>query len=114
MNDWKKKLEYKYTMKYSVEVPMKNGLKNLFQLAEEINTECGLIPEDALVLREDFDTVKQVDYNRMDARRVLAGEMSEEEYLNLHVSCICKKSEPMLMRGREGFPEFPGRIGGAQ
>lgn len=106
-DEWLKENEYRYTMNYSISVPKKSGLKSLFNTAEEIYTETGISPDELISLQEDIKTYITIIYDRKDAKRLLNGEISEEEYLDLHVTAFTKPGIA-LDKSMEGFPEHPG------
>ena len=109
VDEWIKEHEYRYNMNYSISVPKASGLKILLKTAEEIYTETGLSPDEHITLLEDIKTYVSILYDRTDAKRLLNGEISEEEYLDLHVICFTQQ-DITLDKTMEGFPEHPGRF----
>lgn len=108
-DEWIKEQEYRYNMHYSISVPKESGLKILFKTAEEIYTETGISPDELISLQEDIKTYVTMLYDRKDAKRLLNTEISEEEYLDLHVTAYTRQGIT-LDRSMEGFPEHPGRF----
>lgn len=115
MNESAKNSTSIYQMDYQLEVPVSAGLKPLFQQIEEIRSELGIEPLDDhfCVLCPDtskrtqrYNITALVNYSRKDARSVLAGDMSEDEYILRHICSSMGKDGNILTDGDAGLDNF--------
>ena len=115
MNEAAKNSKNIYRMEYQLEVPVSAGLKPLFQQIEEIRSELGIKPsdDDFCVLYSDtggkeldYYIKALVNYSQKDARSVLAGNMSEDEYILRHIRTSKDTNGNVLTDTNGGLDNF--------
>ena len=98
-----------YTIEYQLQVPVSDGLSALFQQIEELRSEFGIEPSDNCIDVEipcqnkyiHYTVKATIDYSRKDALSVLAGGMSEADYIMRHIAS-CTDDNGNILTGANG------------
>lgn len=114
MNALAKNSKNIYTMDYQIKAPVSDGLKVLFQQIEELRSEFGIEPSDTCVSVMlpcvnkyiPYKTKALVYYSRKDALSVLAGNMSEDDYILRHISSSMDDKGNILTKEEGGLDKF--------